>query len=242
MNVGINQARQQGAVAEVNALCSRRMLYRRPHFDNFFAFDQYFARRNDFPSLDVEHARRVQDYRVTSRTLGESLAERERYKHHQSGRKMELCGHDARWYHLPGPFFTELSFSRLRNYHWRRFSAAIRTPRVPNNKEIQYGRRDGWLGGRDYDFRHSDRRNVHLLFCAQVALTRTHGGDRAWRRRPHAAGAFPGSEFAPLRNSVGGGSTWLHTDLRAHRTCGTGRLGGWHLWCDSFHYWPRFLP
>src|SRR5271170_1700971 len=154
---------------------------------------------------------------------------------------MRLCSHDARWYHLPGPFFTELSFSSLRNYRWRRFQPSFARPACLTIRRLNM---DGEMVGLVAVIMTLGIpiAGMYTYYSVRKLRSQERLGDRARRRRPHATGAFPGGEFAPLRNSVGGGSTGLHTDLRTRRTHRAGRLGGWHVWRDSFHDWPGFLP
>ncbi len=59
VDVGVDQARQQGAVAEVDGLGASGMAHGCAHLGDSFAFDQDLAGREDFPGFDLEQAGRV---------------------------------------------------------------------------------------------------------------------------------------------------------------------------------------
>ena len=72
MNVRVDEAGQQGCVAEVDDLCTLRMLDGLADGANALALNQNFAGLEDDASIDLEQAGRVEDDGCGERLLGGS--------------------------------------------------------------------------------------------------------------------------------------------------------------------------
>ncbi len=59
--MGIDEARQQRGIAEVDQLRAGRMAHRGTHRRNALAFDENFARRQHPAGVDLEQVRGMQD-------------------------------------------------------------------------------------------------------------------------------------------------------------------------------------
>jgi hypothetical protein len=64
--VRVDQSRHKRAVAQIDYLRPRRMLYRRAHLDDLFTLNQHFARFHQASALDIQQTGRMQHNRVLS--------------------------------------------------------------------------------------------------------------------------------------------------------------------------------
>jgi hypothetical protein len=62
MNVNIDQAGKQSAVAEIGDLGPGRMLYARAHFDNALTPNQDLSRTDQFAAVHVDEMRSMQHH------------------------------------------------------------------------------------------------------------------------------------------------------------------------------------
>ena len=60
MDVGVDQARKQRAITEIDHFCARRTLDGRPHLDDAFALHQDLSWLNDATRLNVQKACRME--------------------------------------------------------------------------------------------------------------------------------------------------------------------------------------